>query len=264
MSTISVNSTTGPVTTTLGTTDQFLFNDGVLDITSGLPAYYGTSVTDWYYDGQTVHFDGRGGQVGAIALTDESPAGAGTHLQLASLGSDLYLTEGGQGQPTGATVIRAGSVADPIGQPPTPPPAAPQNVAAHDNTTNTDLPDTSSAYAGPVAGINSQYANITPDNLNVTALADNLFIKTGSGNDAIALHGGTNVADAGGGSNFITGGLGFDTIFLDARNIPAAASAAGPVPGAIWDTIQEFGHGDAATLWGVGPGTALGAMPGFG
>ena len=143
--------------------------------------------------------------------------------------------------------------------PSNPPPPAPQTVAvaAHDNTTGADLPDTSSPYTGPVAGISSQFIDITPDNLNVTAKADNLFIKTGAGNDAIALHGGTNVADAGGGSNFLTSGSGFDTFFLDARNIPPAASAAGPVPGAIWDTIQNFGHGDAATLWGIGPGTAL-------
>ena len=136
-------------------------------------------------------------------------------------------------------------------------PSAPQNVAVHDNTTGTDLPDTSSAYTGPVSGVASQNVNITPDNLNVTAKADNLFIKTGAGNDAVALHGGTNVVDAGTGSNFLTSGGGFDTFFLDARNIPAASSAAGPVPGAIWDTVQGFGHGDAVTLWGIGPGTAL-------
>lgn len=120
-----------------------------------------------------------------------------------------------------------------------PPVVAPQNVAVHDTTTNADLPDTSAAYTGPVAGITSQ------------------FIATGSGNDAIALHGGTNVVDAGTGSNFLTSGGGFDTFFLGARSIPPAASAAGPVPGAIWDTIEGFGHGDAATLFGVGRSAAL-------
>ncbi len=131
-------------------------------------------------------------------------------------------------------------------------------VLIHDITTNADVPDTfSHPYTGPVAGVQTEVIDITPDNLNIMATADSLFIKTGAGNDAIALHGGTNVVDAGGGSNFLTSGGGFDTFFLDARNIPAAASAAGPVPGAIWDTIQNFGHGDAATLWGIGPGTAL-------
>lgn len=137
-------------------------------------------------------------------------------------------------------------------------PPAPQNVAVHDTSTNADLPDTSSAYSGPVAGVQNQFINITPDSLNVMAKADNLFIKTSGGNDAIALHGGTNVVDAGSGSNFLTGAAGFDTFFLDARNIPAQTSAAGPVPGAIWDTLEQFGAGgDAVTLWGVGRAAAL-------
>lgn len=140
-----------------------------------------------------------------------------------------------------------------------PPLAAPQYVAIHDTTTGADLHDTfSSAYTGPVSGISIQTIAITPDSLNITALADNAFIKSGTGNDAIAVHGGTNVVDAGAGSNFLTGGSGFDTFFLDSRNIPAAASAAGPVPGAIWDTIEQFGSGgDAVTLFGIGPGAAL-------
>lgn len=136
-------------------------------------------------------------------------------------------------------------------------PPAPQNVSVHDNTTGADLPDTSTPYAGPVAGIVSQFIAITPDSLNVSAMADGLFVHTGAGNDAIAVHGGTNVVDAGAGSNFLTGGSGFDTFFLDARNIPAAASAAGSVPGSIWDTIQEFSSGDAVTLWGIGRAAAL-------
>lgn len=136
-------------------------------------------------------------------------------------------------------------------------PPAPQNVSVHDNTTGADLPDTSTPYAGPVAGIVSQFIAITPDSLNVSAMADGLFVHTGAGNDAIAVHGGTNVIDAGSGSNFLTGGSGFDTFFLDARNIPAAASAAGSVPGSIWDTIQEFSSGDAVTLWGIGRAAAL-------
>ena len=145
----------------------------------------------------------------------------------------------------------------PVVTQPDPQQPAPQVVAVHDNTTGADLPDTSSAYTGPVSGVSSQYMNITPDNLNVAAKADSLFIKTGAGDDAIAVHGGTNVVDAGGGSNFLTGAAGFDTFFLDARNIPAASSAAGPVPGAIWDTIEQFNSGDAATLFGVGPGAAF-------
>ncbi len=68
-------------------------------------------------------------------------------------------------------------------------PMAPQNVAVHDNSTGTDLPNTSSAYTGSVAGIISQFAAIMPDSINVTALADSMFVSTGSGNDAIAFQG---------------------------------------------------------------------------
>ena len=237
--------------------DNIVFNDGVVKITGLTGDYNSTNVTDFSYNGSTLYIDGRGGVLEAIPFSDQSPASQGTHLQLAQLGDTFYVTEGSLHQPAGAMLVQ-GSAAAPTGPDPmTPPPPAPQNVAAHDTTTNTDLPDTSSAYTGPVAGISSQFIAITPDSLNIVAKADNMFIKTNGGNDAVALHGGTNVVDAGGGSNFLTSGSGFDTFFLDARNIPAAASAAGPVPGAIWDTIQNFGHGDAATFWGVGPGTAL-------
>jgi len=243
--------------------DNIVFNDGVLKVT-GLTynsSEFGqnlTSVTDYYYDGKNLTFDAHGNLFERIPLADQSPASQGTHLQVSQLGDTFYVTEGALHLPAGATPVPAsGSVAPPTGSDPVTLPAAPQNVTVHDTTTNTDLPDTSSAYTGPVAGITSQFIAITPDNLNIAAKADNLFIKTGAGNDAVALHGGTNVVDGGTGSNFITGGSGADTIFLDARNIPPAASAAGPVPGAIWNTIQEFGPGDAATFWGVTPGTAL-------
>lgn len=181
-------------------------------------------------------------------------SGDTSNFSITTNGSQINVVEqGGVTAPNGPAL--------PMHVAPQPPvvtqPPAPQIIAAHDNTTGADLPDTSSAYSGPVSGITSQFINATSDNLNVTAQADNLFIKTGSGNDAVALHGGTNVVDAGTGSNFLTAAGGFDTFFLDARNIPASLSAAGPVPGAIWDTIQDFGHGDAATLWGIGPSTAL-------
>ena len=45
------------------------------------------------------------------------------------------------------------------------------------------------------------------------------------------------------GSNFLTGGSGDDTFFVDDR---------GPTC-AIWDTVNTFHSGDAATIWGVTP-----------
>lgn len=203
----------------------------------------------------TLYGGGNDHQLAAFRLIDTTPDSPLHFYTNSNAAGGTIRVEGGG--PSNGDVELAHHVAS---QPPVvtnPPPSAPPIVAVHDNTVGADIPDTSSAYSGPVAGITSQFINATPNSLNITAQAGNLFIKTGAGNDAVALHGGTNVVDAGTGSNFLTAAGGFDTFFLDARNIPASSSAAGPVPGAIWDTIQDFGHGDAATLWGIGPGTAL-------
>ena len=169
---------------------------------------------------------------------------------------------------TALTTIQQWLAADAATQPATPvvtnPPTTQPGIlrqgyaTIYDTTTQAYIADSySHPYTGPVAGLQYDCEPITPDSLNITARENSMFIKTGSGNDAVALLGGTNVVDAGTGSNFLTAGGGFDTFFLDARNIPTAASAAGPVPGAIWDTIQGIVSGDAATIWGVTPGTAL-------
>ncbi len=205
-------------------------------------------------DYQGIFLSPDGGTLLGLGTSDEDDRSGHTISGPAISGNTTALTAIQQWLATDAATLPTTPV---VTNPPTTQPATPQHVAVHDTTTGADLPDTSSAYAGPVSGISSQFMDITPDSLNITALTDSQFIKTGAGNDAVALHGGTNVVDAGTGSNFLTSGGGFDTFFLDARNIPAAASAAGPVPGAIWDTVQNFGHSDAITLFGVGPGTAL-------
>ena len=222
-------------------------------VSNGTSSY--TATIDNYYGLSANAPDGTGPDYQGVFLSPDGKTllGLGTSDEFDRSGhviSGLAIS----GNATALTTIQGWLAAD---TPAPAQPAAAQNVVVHDNTTGADLPDTSSGYTGPVSGITSQFVDITPDNLNVTAKGDNLFIATGSGNDAIALHGGTNVVDAGTGSNFLTSGGSFDTFFLDARNIPAASSAAGPVPGAIWDTVQGFGHGDAVTLWGIGPGTAL-------
>lgn len=115
-------------------------------------------------------------------------------------------------------------------------------VVIHDTTTTMDVLDTLSLpYRGPVAGLQTEFIDVTTHNLNVAAIAPNLFVHTGSGNDAVALLSGTNVVDGGTGSNFLSGGTGTDTFFVDAR-------------GAVqdtWSTVTRFHSGDAATLWGV-------------
>jgi serralysin len=94
-----------------------------------------------------------------------------------------------------------------------------------------------------VSGLQEQYINVIPDNLNITVTTPNWFIHSGSGEDAIAVNSGTNVLDGGTGSNFLTGGSGADTFFVDDRGATAD----------IWSTVNNFHSGDAATIWGVTP-----------
>lgn len=117
------------------------------------------------------------------------------------------------------------------------------DLAAFNVSAGAAIAPAATPYAGPVAHIERQWLATGPDNVNATAWSPNWFIHTGDGNDAIAAHSGTNVLDGGGGSNFLTGGTGADTFFLDART-PTAP---------IWSTLANFGAGDAATIWGIGP-----------
>jgi hypothetical protein len=115
--------------------------------------------------------------------------------------------------------------------------------AAVDQTTGGHVAATPTVYSGPVSGLQNQFAEITPDNLNISVSSDSWFILTGGGNDAIAVKGGNNVLDGGGGSNFLVGGNGSDTFYVDDR----------AVAGNVWSTAANFHSGDYATIWGVTP-----------
>ncbi len=114
-----------------------------------------------------------------------------------------------------------------------------------DTSTGATLPDTGTAYPGPVAGIQFQFITTTTENLAITATTPNSFIHTGSGTDAIDVSkvNGTNVLDGSTGSNFLVGGSGFDTFFVDDRG-PAAD---------VFSTVVGFHTGDNATIIGVTP-----------
>jgi Ca2+-binding RTX toxin-like protein len=116
-------------------------------------------------------------------------------------------------------------------------------LSVEDTTVNQAVTPSIQTYTGPVAGIQEQYIDTSPDGLNITASTPNWFIHIGSGNDAIAVSSGTNVLDGGAGSNFLTGGSGTDTFFVDDRNASTD----------IWSTVNNFHAGDAATIWGVTP-----------
>jgi Ca2+-binding RTX toxin-like protein len=100
-------------------------------------------------------------------------------------------------------------------------------------------------YTGPGDGLQWQFIDLSPDNLDIAAITPNSFIFSGLGNDAINVSqaGGNNILDASGGSNFLVGGSGNDTFFLNHLN-PTAP---------IWSTLVNFHAGDAATIWGVTP-----------
>jgi hypothetical protein len=150
---------------------------------------------------------------------------------------------------SGGTDIVLTPIATPVAAPAPAPVVQPtpdlsdKSISELDTTTGKSIGAITQAYTGPVAGLQHQYINTSPDNLNITASTPNWFLHTGAGEDAIAVNSGTNVLDGGTGSNFLTGGSGVDTFFADDR----LASAD------IWSTIVGFHAGDEVTIWGVTP-----------
>jgi hypothetical protein len=125
---------------------------------------------------------------------------------------------------------------------PTPPPSG--NFLVSDQTTGgPTMALGGEPYSGPVAGITQDIILATSDNINVAAQIPNVFIHTGSGNDAIDVSSvnGNNILDGGTGSNFLTGGTGNDNFYLDNRSPNAP----------IFSTVVNFHSGDNATVWGV-------------
>jgi len=116
------------------------------------------------------------------------------------------------------------------------------------------------AYSGPAAGLQHQYIWGSTDKAAIGAGAGNVFLRGGSGDDAISVAGGTNVLDGGTGSSFLVGGTGAgsDAFLVDGRGA-----------GVTWSTIVNFHAGDSATVFGFNPGvstqpfTALDGIGGY-
>jgi serralysin len=108
--------------------------------------------------------------------------------------------------------------------------------------------DDGAAYAGPVNNLSQEYIWSGHGGRAIASNVANVFIHGGDGDDAISATKGSNVVDGGAGSNFLTGGLGddggTDTFFADVRGEQT-----------VWDTVVNFHHGDAVTIWGFEPGT---------
>ena len=119
------------------------------------------------------------------------------------------------------------------------------NFTITDQTTGQQTFISGDSYSGPVQGLSQQLNLVTPDNLNITAAVPNVFIRTGSGDDAIDVSkvNGNNVLDGAGGSSFLTGGTGADTFFLDDRGLASDA----------YSTVVNFHAGDNITIFGVDP-----------
>ena len=118
-----------------------------------------------------------------------------------------------------------------------------KNYTITDTTTGAITQEDGSHYPGPVGGIWNQYASITLDSINIMANVPSTFIHAGPGTDSIDVSkvAGNNIIDGSTGSNFLTGGVGIDTFYIDDRN-PS---------GTLWSSLINFHTGDNATVWGV-------------
>lgn len=87
--------------------------------------------------------------------------------------------------------------------------------------------------------LDGQFIWSGPDSVAMSASVPNVFLTGGAADDALLVTSGQNVLDGGTGSNFLVGGSGDDTFFTDATG--------GQV---VWNTLVNFGAGDASTLWG--------------
>ena len=163
---------------------------------------------------------------GVLALLNGSTTVATINLAGSYTSSDFSLNADGNGG-TDVTVSNGSS----------------PGIAVFDTTTGSAIAADPVPYTGPVSGLQEQYIYTGNDSLDVSVSTHNWFIHTGGGNDAIAVAGGINVLDGGIGSNFLTGGSGTDTFFIDDRSPPAD----------IWSTVNGFHRGDAATVFGITP-----------
>ena len=118
-----------------------------------------------------------------------------------------------------------------------------------DTTTSTSGAVTPDLYSGPVDYLQYQYIWGSTDNVAIGANRNNAFLHGGTGDDALAVNGGSNVLDGGAGSNFLVGAAGADggtdTFFVDGRG--AAVT---------WSSIVNFHHGDSVALFGFTSGVS--------
>ncbi len=152
----------------------------------------------------------------------------------------LDITDGAQTATDSKTTIK--EIASPLLPPPG---GSTANFTVADETTGQQTFISGDPYSGPVAGLGQQLILVTPDNLNISANTPNVFIHSGSGTDALDASrvNGNNILDGSTGSNFLVGGTGRDTFFLDDRNTASD----------VYSTVVNFHSGDNVTIFGVDP-----------
>ncbi|HXA20766.1 MAG TPA: hypothetical protein VNW90_00605 [Acetobacteraceae bacterium] len=193
---------------------------------------------------QTLTVTGAGGTIETIPFESATSVTVTTPTSTIAGFGEVSLTAAAAPPTTTPPTVTPPTVTPPtVGAPTVTPPDPATVLGAFDTTTNAAVVAIGDPYPGPVADLQHQYINLTPDNINITASSPNWFIHSGSGEDAIAASSGTNVLDGGTGSNFLTGGSGTDTFFVDNRGATAD----------IWSTVVGFHSGDSATVWGVTP-----------
>jgi hypothetical protein len=134
--------------------------------------------------------------------------------------------------------IAADALANTSGTTPAP---APDNFRFTDLTVNVSSTTPGDVFKGAVAApeVKTQFIDLTPDTLNITAVSPNVFIKTDSGNDIVAANSGRNILSVGGGINTTIGGTGHDTTLADATK------------GLTFASLLNFGSGDDVAMLGV-------------
>ncbi len=240
--TIQVNGT-GSADTDLGTkaspqSDTLKIDDpasfaGNLLINTGIVTLENFTANGVTYANGVMSFYENGSFVRSFNVAPSGTLAAGTGIFATQVGANVQIS------------TEPASYAGGLPPPGVSPLGPPNNFTVSDQTTGGAWQSQGVPYVGPVPGLASEIVIPTPDNINVTAELQNVFIHTGSGEDAldVSMVNGNNVLDGSTGSNFLVGGTGNDTFFVDDRGAPAA----------IWSTVANFHAGDNATVWGVSP-----------
>lgn len=126
---------------------------------------------------------------------------------------------------------------------PLPTPVGANYFGTLDTSTGVSSEEPGETYSGPVTYLQQQLIYGGAHNVNFAARTNNVFLKSGSGQDALQSIGGQNVLDGGQGSNFLVGSGGNDTFFTDARTSAF-----------VWNTVVNFHPGEVITLFGFTAG----------